>query len=126
MADLMAKEPFAAMPVTQYDAKTAFELVLARAGATLPKRDAVDARIVEMTRTGKVTSPGKGIIKDPNQVGGWPVYENGEAPTDSDHDGMPDEWEKRRGLDPNDAADGPADGDGDGYTNLEEYLNSIA
>lgn len=41
---------------------------------------------------------------------------------DSDGDGMPDEWEKRYGLNPNDASDANADRDGDGFTNLEEYL----
>jgi pectate lyase len=45
------------------------------------------------------------------------------APVDSDHDGMPDEWEKKYGLDPNDPSDAAKDLDGDGYTNLEEYLN---
>ena len=41
---------------------------------------------------------------------------------DSDGDGMPDAWEKRYGLNPNDASDANADADGDGFTNLEEYL----
>jgi hypothetical protein len=36
---------------------------------------------------------------------------------------MPDEWEKKYGLDPNDPSDAAKDLDGDGYTNLEEYLN---
>ena len=37
---------------------------------------------------------------------------------------MPDRWEARHALDAAEPADGPADSDGDGYTNLEEYLNS--
>ena len=44
---------------------------------------------------------------------------------DTDQDGMPDDWESMSGLNTNDAADGIADADGDGYTNLEEYLNSL-
>ena len=44
---------------------------------------------------------------------------------DADGDGMPDEWELARGLDPENPADGPADKNGDGYTNLEDYLNGL-
>jgi len=44
---------------------------------------------------------------------------------DSDHDGIPDEWEKAHGLNPNDPADANGDYNGDGYTNLEKYLNSL-
>lgn len=40
---------------------------------------------------------------------------------DADSDGLPDEWEKRNGFNPNDAADASADSDGDGFTNLEEF-----
>jgi hypothetical protein len=116
--------PFEAWPIYQQTASEAYEAVLAKAGATLPKRDAVDQRIVEMVRTGKVGS-GNGIINDPNEVGGFPTYsfEPSQVPTDSDHDGMPDDWERRYGLDPSDPADNRLDADGDGYTNVEEFLN---
>jgi len=101
------------------DAMTAYERVLAQAGAVLPKRDAVDIRIVDEVRNGT----GK-IINDEQQVGGWPELKSAEPPKDSDKDGMPDAWEKQHGFDPDNPADGNADGDADGYTNLEEYLNS--
>jgi pectate lyase len=119
---LRAKEPFAVPEIAQQDAKAAYELVLAGSGAMLPARDAVDKRVVEMVRAGK-PAKGNGIIKDPNQVGGWPKYQTGEAPLDSDHDGMPDAWEKKHGFNPSDASDAVLDKDGDGYTNVEEYLN---
>lgn len=95
-----------------------YNAVLGHAGATLPKRDSVDNRIVADVRnfTGK-------IIKSQAEVGGWPEYKSGTVPTDSDHDGMPDEYERRNNMDPNNAADGALDTDGDGYTNLEAYLN---
>jgi hypothetical protein len=48
------------------------------------------------------------------------------VPRDSDGDGMPDEWERQHGLNPNNPADGALDKNGDGYTNVEEYLNSLA
>jgi len=57
-------------------------------------------------------------------VGGWEDYPEVRRPADwdTDQDGMPDSWEQARGLNARDAADGNADRDGDGYTNLEEYL----
>jgi hypothetical protein len=115
--------PISALPIRQQSAQEAYELVLAQAGATLPKRDAVDVRIVEQVRTGTVKFGKNGIIMTPEDVGGWPEYKSAPAPLDSDHDGMPDEWEKKYGLDPNDPSDAAKDLDGDGYTNLEEYLN---
>jgi hypothetical protein len=116
--------PFEGWPVYQQTALEAYESVLAHAGATLPRRDAVDRRIVESVRTGKV-SRGNGIINDPREVGGYPDYSFSpeEAPIDSDRDGMPDDWEKSHGLNAEQAADGNLDSDGDGYTNVEEYLN---
>lgn len=44
---------------------------------------------------------------------------------DTDQDGMPDEWEKQNGLNPNNPDDRNGDNNKDGYTNLEEYLNRI-
>ncbi|HLW21125.1 MAG TPA: thrombospondin type 3 repeat-containing protein, partial [Cyclobacteriaceae bacterium] len=44
---------------------------------------------------------------------------------DTDNDGMPDEWEKQYGLDPNDPTDANLDLNGDGYTNIEKYINGI-
>jgi hypothetical protein len=107
-----------ALPATQ-PASEAAELVLSRAGASL-QRDAVDKRVIENVRArlGKV-------IDSQQEVGGWPVLKSLPAPLDSDHDGMPDDWENAHGLNPNDPADRNTDRDGDGYTNLEEYLNSL-
>jgi hypothetical protein len=116
--------PFEGWPVCQETAPEAFRSVLAKAGATLPRRDAVDARVTETVRTGKVTT-GNGIINDPREVGGYPTYSfaPGDVPPDTDHDGMPDEWEKKHELNPAEASDGSGDLDQDGYTNVEEYLN---
>jgi len=118
VAAYVQAEPIAVASVTTDDAMTACERVLAGAGAVLPKRDAVDTRVVNEVKTGT----GK-IIDDEDEVGGWPELKSAPPPVDLDQDGMPDEWEKRNGLEPNDPADRNADADGDGYTNLEEYLN---
>lgn len=117
--------PFVGWPVAPHDpAGVAFESVLAKAGATLPKRDAVDSRVTEMVRTGKPMTE-TGIIKDVSEVGGYPTltYNPARVPVDSDGDGMPDEWEIKYKLNPKDPKDGAIDSDGDIYTNVEEYLN---
>ncbi|MBP8303393.1 MAG: polysaccharide lyase [Phycisphaerae bacterium] len=116
--------PFEGWPVWQETAMEAFQTVLAKVGATRPRRDAVDRRVIEMVRTGVCTTP-NGMVGDPNQVGGYPDYRFSPAdvPADADHDGMPDAWETRHSLDPQQAGDGPLDSDQDGYTNVEEYLN---
>lgn len=117
--------PFVGWPVSPHEtAELAFESVLAKAGATLPKRDAVDKRVTEMVRSGKPTTK-TGILKDISEVGGYPVltYDPAKVAVDSDGDGMPDAWEIKHSLDPKNKADGAIDSDGDGYTNIEEFLN---
>ncbi|QEG37972.1 pectate lyase family protein [Bythopirellula goksoeyrii] len=111
------EEPFEVEPVSTQTAKDAYDAVLRAAGATLPERDAVDARIVEQVRAGTGE-----LIDSQADVGGWPAYGAGELPADADNDGMPDEWETQHGLDPA-VDDHLGDPDGDGYPNLEEYLN---
>ncbi len=125
---MRATVPFAAPQVKTQAAEEAYLRVLACAGAILPKRDPLDIRIVEETRTGTAHYGGtwgeaKGIIDSQVTVGGWPELGSAEPPADSDHDGMADEWEIRFGFHLEDPNDGPSDRDGDGYTNVEEYLN---
>jgi hypothetical protein len=121
-AEARAREPFPAPNVATEPAASAYERVLADAGATLPRRDAVDERIIASVRTGR-TSFGDGIVDSPADVGGWPVYRPAPLPEDGDRDGMPDAWERSHGLDPANPADAASDLDRDGYTALEEYLN---
>ncbi len=138
IAGLKLHEPFDAMPINQQTAEEAYHSVLDSVGASLPKRDAIDTRIVDETRNGYATYEGEtykkkvrvpdkskkcGIIDSQKDVGGWPELKSLPAPLDSDSDGMPDEWEKRYGFDPHDASNAAKDKDRDGYTNIEEYLN---
>lgn len=131
-------------------ATEAYAFVLAHAGATRPKRDAVDTRIIDNVRTGQAAgSPTadtrtqltqkpytaahidgqielikKGIITHPEQVGGYPEY-RGTPYADADNDGLPDAWEIAHGLNPRDPADATQDLNGDGYTNIEDFINGL-
>jgi len=124
--------------------KNVYNFVLQNAGANFPKRDAVDTRVVKTVVTGKAIyvedaplfipkyvkrrlpadSYKQGIITDIRQVGGLPEYK-GQPVIDTDMDGMPDAWEKANGLNPNDPTDAVKDCNGDGYTNIEKYINGI-
>ena len=106
--------------VTTSDAATAYEQVLAQAGASLV-RDPVDLRLIDevMRQMGQ-------NIDSQDEVGGWPALASGEPPLDSDRDGLPDDWENSQNLDPHDPGDRNLDDDGNGYTELEEYLHFLA
>lgn len=97
----------------------AYNDILNEVGATLPVRDAADLRLIASVRNNTGD-----IIDIPEQVGGWPVLQGGPLAPDSDHDGMPDNWENTYGFTSSNASDGSQDADGDGYTNVEEYLNN--
>jgi len=119
-ASCLVAKPFDVPPIKTDSADEAYRRVIERSGATLPRRDAVDQRILDDVRnhTGR-------LIDSQSEVGGWPELKSGPAPVDSDHDGMPDDWELKRGLDAHDPSDGrhPA---ADGYTHLEQYLSDLA
>ncbi len=139
-------EPFPMPHLTIMPAKDAYKYVLKNVGATIPSRDIVDERIIEEVETGKPyyvegldpnsfyqfehrrlpnDSYKQGIITDISQVGGYPEYK-GTPYVDTDGDGMPDAWEKANGLNPNDPSDAVKDCTGDGYTNIEKYINGIS
>lgn len=108
--------------VTAEPASGLVDSLRGRVGANLPRLDPVDRQLIAdlMNGTGGIG------------FGSWDNYQThpslagGPAPPDADGDGMPDEWELAQGLDPDDPADGSLDPDGDGYTNVEEYLNDLA
>lgn len=145
---MKSDEPFYMPPIAKImTAEETFKYVLANAGANLPVRDAVDKRITEQVRTGKITydksintdtvfqfkvrklpkdSYKLGIITAPWQVGGYPDYK-GTPYKDTDGDGLPDAWETAHGLNPKDSKDSalPAK-NGGGYSNIEVWLNEVA
>jgi len=140
---IRVNKPFAMAAISMMTAKEAYSYVLDNAGAILPVRDPVDKRIVEDVRTGKITydknaqpytakfvkrrlpadSYKDGIISDISQVGGYPEYK-GTPYKDSDNDGIPDEYEIKHQLNPNDASDAIKI-TSSGYSNIEVYLNSV-
>ncbi|HOI28528.1 MAG TPA: hypothetical protein PLZ15_02115 [Melioribacteraceae bacterium] len=119
-----AHKPFDFPPITELSAIEVYPLVVANAGASLV-RDILDARIADEVLTGTVHFGNGGIIDSQNDVGGWPALKTLPAPKDSDRDGMPDEWEIKNGLNPDNPDDRNGDMNKDGYTNLEDYLNNI-
>ena len=123
---VQATTAFAVVAIPERDPKTAYVQVLQQAGASY-RRDAVDTRIVEAVRTGnpKVGKNGNGIIDSQKEVGGWPELKAGEAPADKDKDGMPDAWEQKQKLDPDNPADASQYKLDKQYTNIEVYLNSL-
>jgi len=114
--------PISAVPVSQLEA-----IILPDVGASrrldqngnwVMNRDAVDLRLLNEYEN----STGK-LISDESEVGGFPTIASGTPYADSDHDGMPNDWENKYSFNPNSSSDGNQDTDGDGYTNIEEYLN---
>ncbi|GAB3638607.1 pectate lyase [Hymenobacter arcticus] len=117
-----------ALPVQT--AAAAYASVLAGVGCVLPTRDPIDQRIVQEVQNGTgsiIDVQGgypHGTPYSTSQVA-WQVLTcNTAAPPDTDHDGMPDAYETTRGLSPTDPAD-RATLAANGYSNLENYLNSL-
>lgn len=151
LAKIRVNEPFPHAPLPTTSAQEAYAYVLANAGATLPRRDPVDVRIIESARTGVIAPrtvdpktkqearfygyaekwvdaldeyAAKGYVTNPSEVGGWPDYQ-GTPYADADNDGLPDAWETANGLNPKDASDATTDLNGDGYTNIEDFINGL-
>ncbi len=116
--------------ISVQSADKAYEVVANYAGAS-HSRDAIDDHVVSDMRKGVATYTGSkgstnGLIDTQSDVGGWPTL-TGTAPTDTDGDGIPDEWEDNYGLNKYDASDASTytlDVQGY-YMNIEVYANSL-
>ena len=128
--------PFFPSYATIHSAVDAYRIVLSDVGCNQPMIDEHDARVIRETSEGTYTFTGSaphggspGLPNSQGDVGGWEDYFQRVRPAnwDSDHDGLPNWWENLRGSNPNSArnhfSDSNADPDGDGYTELEHYLN---
>jgi len=128
-------------------AREAYTNVLADVGANYPQNDVIDRHIINDARNGTAEymgtrGPSYGDRPSPNYAGfidtqaddksaagspnfPWPDYKTYNVPVDTDHDGIPDDWETAHGLNSHDPNDANGDINGDGYTNLEKYINSL-
>jgi hypothetical protein len=137
LSEVRSEAPLFPSYVTTTSAADAYRDVLADVGAMLPRQDPVDRRVLDEVRSGSFSHRGSkqgvpGIIDTPRDLGPtpWPDYRTYDIPRDSDHDGLPDDWERSRGLNPlsppGDFSDSNADPDSDGYTLLEQYLHEMS
>ncbi len=126
-------KPFFDSKAEIQDAKDAYKSVLSDVGANLPYFDEHDMRMVSETYNGTTSTKGSvsgklGLIDRETDAEGYVYFpEVGEtrgADFDTDGDGMPDWWEKAKGLNPNLEDNNTLNAEG--YTALEEYLNWIA
>jgi hypothetical protein len=121
--------PFSSLEIKGQNAAAAYGMVLQHAGASF-RRDTLDERIINdvKNRTGKFIDVQGGY---PHGTGyaqsmtAWPLLKTLTPAPDGDKDGMPDEWEKKNGLNPSDASDASGYKLDTVYTNIEVFINSI-
>ncbi|UPZ14925.1 pectate lyase family protein [Flavobacterium humidisoli] len=130
-------KPFFPSYVETQSAKAAYKNVLSDVGANQPFFDKHDNRIVDETLKGTFTYKGSksglgGMIDSEQDAGGWPNFASETRPSDwdTDHDGLPNWWEKAFGLNENskagDFSDANQDNDKDGFTQLDNYLDWLS
>jgi len=122
-------KPHDAWPIPTQTAEEAYQSVLKFAGASY-RRDTLDQRIINdvKNRTGSMIDVQGGFphgTEFERTMNAWPALVNIERAIDADKDGIPDDWEKKNGLDPADASDASKISSHKFYTNIEVYINSI-
>lgn len=116
--------PFPKSNITHVSATDNYESLITNHGMSngIPlvgafPRDPIDTRVLNEVASGTAFAGTDGsFVVVPGDVGGFPSYASGTLPQDSDDDGLPDAW---------DNGSPHADTDGDGYTDMEEYINSF-
>lgn len=135
--ETFVEKPFFESYVNTQSAKGAYKNVLSDVGANQPFFDQHDNRIIDETLKGTFTYKGSksglgGMIDNEFDAGGWPDFtsETRDAEWDTDHDGLPNWWEKAFSLNENsksgDFSDANSDLDEDGFTQLDNYLDWMA
>lgn len=126
----LVSSPFAFSPLEPQSARDAYEEILKHGGASLPRRDTVDLRIMNdvRNRTGRIIDVQGGYPHGTpyeQSRSAWPVLNSVPAPADTDKDGMPDNWERKKGLDPANSSDASGNQLHRFYSNIEVYINSL-
>lgn len=124
-ASCLVETTFPYEPIYEDSPKKAYKRILKDVGCSF-SRDKYDSAILHHVQKGKALGSPTGIINTPEEVGGWPLLQKGKPLTDSDMDGIPDTWEKKHKLNPNDASDASLFTLDNDYTNIETYLNSLS
>lgn len=123
------KEEFPGESIRSQSALNAYEEVLKNAGASY-RRDTLDERIINdvKNRTGNFIDVQGGFPHGTAYeltLDAWPALRSLTAPADNDKDGIPDDWEVKKGLNPADAGDASQHKLDKNFTNIEVYLNSL-
>ncbi|WP_224994825.1 hypothetical protein [Cesiribacter sp. SM1] len=121
LSETLMPVPFASFPLTTHTPQEAYELVLTKGGANLPVRDKITQYVARTVREGTGAVP---ATPDSWPNSGFATYPSAAPLPDMDGDGMPDSWEIQYRLEPENPLDAAGDKDKDGYTNIEEYINS--
>lgn len=141
--DVWHNEPYFPSYATVQSAKAAYKDVLSDVGQRMPVLDNHDQRMINETLTGTYSAKGSvsglpGIpdretdVKDTANIKGWEPYPSTSWADnyDSDMDGLPDWWENMYGYNSKsksgDFSDANKDRLGDGWTELERYLEWMA
>lgn len=126
----LVHEPFPVVDLPDSDAKSAYFAILMQGGCSLPARDTLDQRILldVRERKGRIIDVQGGYPHGTpyeRSMNAWPALRSLPAPADSDKDGIPDDWERERGLNPQDPSDAPRISLHSFYSNIEVYINSL-
>jgi len=119
-------ERFEYIAVPTIPAADLFDDLIGTVGASLPHRDNLDWFLIDEVKSkglkgGFITKESELPIGIPTE---WNLWGGNGRGTDTDGDGIPDEWETKIGSDPN-VSDALFIRDGEEYTNIELYINSI-
>lgn len=128
--ETLTSTPFSAITIPVVSAKDAFYAFIQHGGCSLPVRDTLDQRILRnvFERNGAIIDVQGGLPHGTpyeKSAQAWPLLITKHVPVDSDADGMPDEWEISKGLNPKDPADAMRTTLHVFYTNIEMYINSL-